>query len=264
MELQAGRRRTAEHEARWVNLLGFSLRPGYGFAIDDWRVAESWRMVQGKLANPGPTVRNEAMVLWRRIAGGLSRGQQQALADPLLASVRNLHYRSTTGKTRGDDSALRPNELGETLRLLASLELLDLPRKMELGDMLVDLLPKRKLDKIQGPMIWALGRLGQRHAVYGPLNTVVPRDRAEPWLDALLDLGKDDSIGPIAVMQVARRTDDRYRDLAESARDKAAAWLERRNAAAHLVQLVRDGGRLDTQEQRQVFGESLPKGLSLE
>ena len=72
-------------------------------------------------------MRNEALVLWRRIAGGLSRGQQQALADPLLASVRNLHHRMTTGKTRGDDAALRPNELSETWRLLGSLELLDVP-----------------------------------------------------------------------------------------------------------------------------------------
>ncbi|MFW6169739.1 MAG: Hsp70 family protein, partial [Planctomycetota bacterium] len=30
MEFEAGRRKSAEHEARWVNLLGFSLRPGYG------------------------------------------------------------------------------------------------------------------------------------------------------------------------------------------------------------------------------------------
>ncbi len=37
IRLEEGRRRSAAHEARWLNLLGFSLRPGYGLAIDDWR-----------------------------------------------------------------------------------------------------------------------------------------------------------------------------------------------------------------------------------
>ena len=47
IELEAGRRRSEPHEARWLNLLGFALRPGYGLAVDDWRVAETWRLVQG-------------------------------------------------------------------------------------------------------------------------------------------------------------------------------------------------------------------------
>ena len=31
-----------------------------------------------------------------------------------------------------------------------------------------------KLAALQGPMIWALGRIGERVPVYGPLNTIVP------------------------------------------------------------------------------------------
>src|SRR4029453_12027905 len=38
MELEAGRRKSPQHEARWLNLLGYALRPGYGLAVDDWRV----------------------------------------------------------------------------------------------------------------------------------------------------------------------------------------------------------------------------------
>jgi len=264
MELEAGRRRSAEHEARWINLLGFSLRPGYGFAVDDWRVAETWRTVQGRVRHASPAVRNESMVLWRRIAGGLSRGQQQALADPLFASIRNLHLRHVAGKTRGDDAALRPNELNESLRLLGSLELLDVPRKIELGDMLADLLAKSKLDSSRGPLVWTLGRLGERVPVYGPLNTVVPRDVAERWLTAMLRRAADHAAGPLAVMQIARRTDDRYRDLSSKQREHVVRWLQDAEAAPHLIELVRDGGRLDAEEQGQVFGESLPKGLRIE
>ena len=53
MDLKEGRRRSPGHEARWLNLVGFSLRPGYGLAVDDWRVAETWRHVRGKLAHAG-------------------------------------------------------------------------------------------------------------------------------------------------------------------------------------------------------------------
>ena len=85
MEVEAGRRRSPVHEARWLNLLGFALRPGYGLAVDDWRVAETWRIVQGKLVHPAAACRMEGWILWRRIGGGLVAGQQQALAEPLLA-----------------------------------------------------------------------------------------------------------------------------------------------------------------------------------
>ena len=102
LEHDSGRRKSAEHEARWLNLLGFALRPGYGLAVDDWRVSETWRIVQGKLVHSAAGVRSESWILWRRIAGGLSSGQQRAIADPLLAAVRSLHRRTTGGKGSGD------------------------------------------------------------------------------------------------------------------------------------------------------------------
>ena len=84
MSLKEGRRKTPAHEARWLNLLGFALRPGYGLAVDDWRVAETWRHVRGKLVHAGAS-RAESLILWRRISGGLSTGQQKALAEPVLS-----------------------------------------------------------------------------------------------------------------------------------------------------------------------------------
>ena len=84
MQLESGRRRSPNHEARWLNLLGFSLRPGFGLAVDDWRVSETWRHVRGKLAHKANHA--ESLILWRRIAGGLSSGQQIAIAEPLVSS----------------------------------------------------------------------------------------------------------------------------------------------------------------------------------
>ena len=148
MEVEPGRRRSAVHEARWLNLLGFALRPGYGLAVDDWRVAQTWTTLQGKFAHASANVRVEGWILWRRIGGGLAAGQQQALADPLLGPVRSLHHQLTTGKGRSDFSFAIP-ETAEMWRLLGSLELLSPATKTELGTMLLDLLPKRKMEPVR-------------------------------------------------------------------------------------------------------------------
>lgn len=262
-ELEAGRRRSQTHEARWLNLLGYALRPGYGLAVDDWRVAETWRHVQGKLAFNSPACRTESWILWRRIAGGLSAGQQVAVAEPLLVPIRGLHRRLVAGKTGGADFSFTPQESGEMWRLLGSLELLPMGTKVELGNMLSELAAKPKMLAARSAMVWALGRLGARAPVYGPLNTVVPAEVAGKWLEQILRRRETDPADQLAVMQLARRTDDRYRDLSVKLRGEAVDWLESQSSSAHLVELVRDGGRLDAEEQGRIFGEALPRGLRL-
>jgi molecular chaperone DnaK (HSP70) len=259
---ERGRRRSQVHEARWLNLLGFALRPGYGLAVDDWRVAETWRVLQGRLIHGGGLCRNEWWILWRRIAGGLQAGWQQALADPLLGPVRELHRKLTTGKGKGDAS-LATHESAEMWRLLGSLELLPVRLKTELGEMVLDLLPKPSVERLRSALSWTLARLGARVPVYGPLNTVVPGQAASAWLTRLIGLDLGEPLGRLAVMQLARRTDDRYRDLPEAQRERAATWLRGHDAPRHFVQLVEEGSRLDSEEQGLVFGEALPKGLRL-
>jgi hypothetical protein len=262
MNVEPGRRRSAVHEARWLNLLGFALRPGYGLAVDDWRVAQTWATLQGKLAHGSAGVRVESWILWRRIGAGLAAGQQQALADPLLGPVRSLHQQLTTGRGRSDFS-FPIQETVEMWRLLGSLELLAPTTKASLGSMLVDLLPKKKMESVRNAMVWAIGRLGARSPLYGPLNTVVPAEKAAEWLRPLLSMRDEISELPLAVMQLARRTEDRYRDVPENARREAVDWLRGVDASRHFVELVRNGGTLDRDEQGLVFGESLPKGLRL-
>lgn len=261
IELEPGRRRSASHEARWANLLGFSLRPGYGLALDDWRVAETWRLLFGKLIHPSAVCQTEWWILWRRIAGGLAGGQQRALADPLLAPIRAL-YRRLTNKGKGEYS-FGPQESVEIWRLLGSLELLPAATKIELGQMLVELLNKKKMEAVWPAMTWALGRIAARRPVYGPLNGVVPVDLAAEWLAAGLRTFPTDPASHLAVMQMARRTGDRHRDLPEKLRSEVLAWLAREKAASHLADLVREVGELDREEQGKVFGESLPKGLRI-
>jgi len=263
IELQAGRRKSAAHEARWLNLAGYALRPGYGLAVDDWRVAETWRNVQGKLAHGAGSTRTESLILWRRIAGGLSAGQQQAIAEPLIAPVRGLHRRLTTGRSGASDHSFSPHESHEVWRLLGSLELLAVSMKVELGDMLIELFPRKKMQPVRPAMIWALGRLGQRVPAYGPLNTVAPGAVAARWLEALMHDTQPGEMDRFAVMQMARTTGDRYRDLPAALREDTANWLEDNQAPDHYITLVREGGELQREEQGQVFGEALPMGLRM-
>jgi hypothetical protein len=262
MEIEAGRRRSPVHEARWLNLLGFALRPGYGLALDDWRVAQTWTALQGKFAHSSAMVRVEGWILWRRIGGGLAAGQQQALADPLLGPVRSLHRQLTTGRGRAEFSFAIP-ETAEMWRLLGSLELLSAAAKTELGGMLLDILPKKKMEPVQSAILWAIGRLGSRTPMYGPLNTIVSADTAARWLTTLMASRSEDSACQLAVMQLARRTDDRYRDLPETLRREATDWLKYSDAPPHFIELVRNGGSLENEEAGLVFGEALPKGLTL-
>ena len=261
MEVEKGRRRSEQHEARWLNLLGFALRPGYGLAADDWRVAETWRTLQGKLIHPDVMCRAEWWVLWRRIGGGLTTGQQQAIAEPVLSPIRAMHRQMTTGKGRGGEFSAGSHESAEVWRMLGSMERLGAQTKIELGDMLLDLIPKRKMETQRGALIWTLGRLGARQPSYGPLNTVVPVDVASRWLSELMRLSDDEGMLPLAVMQLARRTDDRYRDISEKLRKETLDWLSIGEIPKHYRTLVRRTEKLDAEEQGLVFGESLPKGL---
>jgi hypothetical protein len=261
MEMEAGRRKSPAHEARWLNLLGYCLRPGYGLAVDDWRVAETWKTVQGKLAHAAASSRTESLILWRRLAGGLPAGQQRSLAEPLLATVRTLHKRQTSGSGKGTDPTFSPHETLEVLRLLGSLELLAGEVKIELGSKLLELLPKRKLEAIRPAIGWALGRLGAREPAYGPLNTVTPASAASEWIEKLLALEWSDAMTQFAVVNLARKTDDRFRDIDEPLRGRVLEWLSQHGAGEHARSLVAEGGQLDADEQGRVFGESLPKGL---
>ena len=119
------------------------------------------------------------------------------------------------------------------------------------------------MEPVRPAIAWAVSRIGARQPVYGPLNTVVPAESAAAWLKRLMDLDLNDPMTPLAIMQIARRTEDRYRDLTEKTRDMALGWLITHAAPPHFVQLVQEAGQLDSEEQGMVFGEALPKGLRI-
>lgn len=251
VEYEGGRRGSPQHESRWLNMLGYCLRPGYGVAVDDWRVTQTWRVVHGKLAFPAAASRTESLILWRRIAGGLTPGQQEQLALPLMSTLR------------GKGGKLEPYEATEIWRLFASLERLPVAMKIELGRIALQRSTQRKHEKLWPALVWAIGRLGSRQPAYGPLNATIPRDEVSEWIKQLTARSGAAAAYPLSVVQLVRKTGDRFRDINAETRDLVLNWLEDVDAPAHYRELVAEGGRLKTEEEEAVFGESLPLGIRL-
>ncbi len=263
MEHMEGRRKSASHEARWLNLLGFSLRPGYGMALDDWRVTETWRNVRNKLIHRSPQVQTQALILWRRLSGGLTAGQQVAIAAPLLAALRAF-AKQMAGKTvKGNAVPIKPEDSVEVWRLLGSLELLPVKDKIELGDLILALWSRPKLAPAHDAMAWTLGRLGQRAPLTEAIQCIVATDQVQRWLAVLIQETDASPLTKLAVTLMARKVSDRYRDIQPSIREDVMAWLRNQDAATAYLNLVEVGGSFDYEQRAEVFGESLPPGLRL-
>lgn len=258
MGVEPGRKISPAHEARWLNLLGFCLRPGYGFALDDWRVNETWKVLQNRLAHNSPLCRPEWWILWRRLAGGLTAGQQQSLIGPVVGQFKQIDKMIGV---KGSGWSL--HEAAELCRAAGAFEHLPVSLKVELGSAAVFQLRRGKVPGLRSALLWMIGRLGARRPTYGPLNLTVDSDHVKAWLNAVMHLEGGDAIDSFAVMQLARKTGDRYRDIDEGTRDHVLKWMDRVQSPKNLRRLVRDVGTLETEEQSLVFGESLPAGLRI-
>ena len=91
-------------------------------------------------------------------------------------------------------------------RTAASLELLPIGTKTELGEALIK---RVKAGDYKESELWCLSRLGARKLFYGPINLVVPPATVTRWVEALLKLPTTGD----ALAAMARRTEDPTRDL---------------------------------------------------
>lgn len=229
------RKKNQDLEARWWNLIGFCLRPGYGFPLDDYRIKELWKLIlaDAKTAK-SQEVAIQQWIAYRRISGGLSKGQQLQLAAELMQELakgpKNEEY-----------------AFSEKLRAFSSLELIEVSQKVKIGDQIVGRLKEGKSVKSDH---WALGRLGARHLLYGSAVNVISREVAEKWVKTLLSLGID---AEFLYSQLARKTDHREINLS---RDVMEAVLTK-------YPTLLNAGDLTRQEQEQAFGDHLPVGISI-
>ena len=249
VEVAAGRKKSPRHEMRWLNLAGLCLRPGFGATGDNARVTDLRRIVSSD-----PVFADDlqcqigVLVLLRRIAGGIHASEQQAL------------YRRHVIPPGGKKKRINRQLEYEKWRLLANLEHLQASIRASLGHELVAKIRKEPEDAI---WLWPLGRLGARIPLYGPMHSVVPAEIAAEWLSALLDLFTFTAATGSAIVLIARRTDDRSRDVDEAIREQSISRLIARGISEETVQVLSKCIPPERADAVRSFGESLPPGLEL-
>jgi len=254
LEVADGRRLSPRHEVRWLNLLGYCLRPGFGDRNDNLRTTQARRIYQVGLSFPRELqCQVDWLVLWRRIAGGLTTAHQQQLWNQL----GDLGIGRKKPRTR-----LNSQLEHEAWRLLASLEHLPAATRATFGG---ELFRKVQKEPSDGHWVWSLGRIGARIPLYGSLRCVIAAERAADWINALLDLGELTHETTSAIVQLGRRVGDRTRDISPEVIQSAVARLKSAGVAddASLRPLLEFTLPVRDDVER-TFGEPLPRGLKLE
>ncbi len=168
-----GRRKGTSYEVRWLNLVGFCTRPGFGAPTDPWRISELRKVYLAGLVFPKDVqAQVEWLVLWQRVAAGFTTGQQKELAQRVVGQLGIGQKRPVRINAQLDR---------EAWRLLGTLERIDAGQRVKLGD---ELVTRTVREPRNAARAWALGRMGARNPLYGPLNNVVPASAAERWIRA--------------------------------------------------------------------------------
>ncbi|OAI11726.1 molecular chaperone DnaK [Methylomonas lenta] len=251
------RRRSEQHERLWLSLSGFCLRPGFGYPLDDWRVEQLWKLYPEGLQFVNEKQNwTEWWTLWRRVAGGLNTEAQQRIFKDIAKFINPAAARQA-----GVAKQLAMRGYEDMVRLAAALERLPVADKIQLGGWLL-----KRLEKAGEPdsSWWALGRIGGRILFHGNNHDVIAPAIAADWLAQLLkaDWKKQPQAGFAATL-LARRCDDRARDIDDDLRLKVLEKLKQTKAAVSWQEMVAEFKQLDESQEKQIFGEALPPGLRL-
>ena len=250
-------RRSESHEKVWLSLIGYCLRPGFGYPLDDWRVEQVWKIYLHNIQFVNETQNwAEWWTLWRRIAGGLSVTAQETI----FADI-SKYIDPTAARQPGVVKQIKVRSYDDIVRLAAVLERLPVEKKIQLGDWLLKCLEKASESS---QTWWAVGRIGSRIPFHGSSHNVVSAETVELWLQQLLkeDWRKTPQIG-FAAMLMTRMSGDRVRDVSDTMRQQVLEKLKTSKAPASWLEMVEQVKELSEKEEKQIFGEALPAGLKL-
>ena len=245
------RERSVQHEEAWISLAGYLLRPGWGAPFDEDRVHQLWQLHENGPAFSNKSVRIQTFILWRRVAGGLSAVQQKALIRP--------HW-----ETLHESKSPAP----ELILLAGSLERLELEEKREL----VRTFSSKAVEKLDtgahgAPYLTALSRLLSRTPMSVGPEHVLPADDVSDVFDQLKRFDWTTPPSPPELtnlfLRAARLTGERHLDVARSVRRAIITKLEKAGIASVRLTCLDKVTPFAKADQRALFGESLPPGISL-
>ena len=253
LDLTPVRNKGIDFESAWMNLLGFCLRPGIGESLDKQRLQRLWKLYQnGPVHEKNPRVRLEWWIMWRRVAAGLTPGQQRQFFQDLSA----VFFEKKAAAKR-----VTPQERLEIWMTAANLEKLYSKDKVRLGRQLLDEISPKKL---KSQHLWALSRLAARELLYGPADRTIPPAEAARWINQLIGYSwSNPTIVGRTISQMARKTGDRARDLDEEMRNRVLEWMAVNELTEDLKRRVMEITPPARNDQTAMFGESLPLGIIL-
>jgi molecular chaperone DnaK (HSP70) len=244
-----GRRLSVDLEEAWLIVAGFLLRPGFGVAGDHLRIDGLWRLHDVGPCFPGRRIKCQEYILWRRVAGGLTRERQNKLLTGELDRIRS-------GKA--------PVEL---VRLVGSLELIPHETKAELVRGFIDVATTLARAKRHcAPYFVALGLLLNRAPLYAGPETVVSTDLVEHAYSAFrgFDWAEPELLElQTLFLRAARVVGDRSLDVPVRLRHLIADKMEKSGVPPLRTAKIREfvpAGRADGASQ---YDEPLPPGLVL-
>ncbi|MCP3875692.1 MAG: hsp70 family protein [Desulfobacteraceae bacterium] len=251
--LQDTRKHSFEHEERWLNLIGFCMRPGFGDAFDEDRVRKLWKIyLSGLVFEKSKQNRLEWWIFLRRIGAGLKAGQQRQFfqdISSLLLKVKNTKVR------------ISPQEQIELWMAAGNMERLLVKDKIVLAKVLI---PQLKPGKNQSNLLWTLSRLGARELLYGSIDRIVPPKEVVKWINRVMRIAwkKNDPVDNL-IVQLSRKTNDRTRDIDQESKSKIIDWLSLRDTKEINIKIINEKQDIALKEKNIQFGEKLPAGLIL-
>lgn len=249
-----GRLLSQKHLFSFYHLAGFYLRPGYGYPLDDYRIKNFWKVILTDLKIPrNQEIQIQRLIALRRIAGGLTKGQQMQLMNEVIPDLKQGKI-EIKGKSEH-------YFYSEKIRTFASFESLEQSIKVKIGKAILERFQKKiALDAD----FFALSRIGGRLLLNGTFSEVIHVNHVKDWIQKLLDIkGLDQEKLLFLISQIGRKTTFDNLNLDEGFVQKILNHFlnsEHFNVLKESLTTVKE---FSMQEHEKVFGESLPVGLSL-
>jgi molecular chaperone DnaK (HSP70) len=250
-----GRLLSKQHSDRFYNIAGFFLRPGFGYPLDDFRIKDLWKIIlTDNNSNRHFEGNIQSLICFRRIAGGLNKGQQMQLAKELIPEFKNGKIEI---KSKAD-----LYHYSEKIRAFASFEFIDVQTKIKVGNAILERIEKGLATDAD---YFALGRIGSRLLVYGTLNCLIPLKTIKVWIERLL-VAKNLSEVKLSFLLslLAAKTDLAEFNISDELVDKILKHFESKDQYEKLHKHLTTRAYFTEAEQAAIFGESLPLGISLE
>ncbi|MCF7791295.1 MAG: hsp70 family protein [Victivallales bacterium] len=243
-------------EAKWLNLTGYCLRPGFGDPEDGLRLKKIWGLWYKKMNNPkNAAVVSEWWIFWRRVVSGLNNGHHRTISQEL---VKKLCPKGKFMK----NIKIGTQAKAEMWRCLGAVELILPQKKQEIAKALLE-----HVNKLESYEYWVLARLGNRRLFHAPVNNIVPSENVQKWLDKILNSKhspKTLNEKLFAVSCMARLTDNRAVNVDEEHLNAVLDYLKKHKASVNWIEHLKAVRKDSVSEQGRIAGDSIPLGLTLE